>query len=94
MPPDDLIDLVVRALLLGLALSLPALAGAAAGGALGALLTRAMGERQPALEAVLRLTGVAAALAIAGPWIGAQVFSFAQATLLRLPPGVPPVGLP
>ncbi len=85
MTPDALVDLSVRALLLGLALSLPALLGAATGGALAAAIDRALGERQPAIGVVLRLTGVAAALAIAGPWIGAELFAFTQDTLLKLP---------
>lgn len=86
MAPDALTGWVVEALLLALALGLPALAGGIAGGALAALLERGVGLRASATGWALRLLGAAAALALAAPWVGSRAVAFGERVLQAMGP--------
>jgi type III secretory pathway component EscS len=70
-----------EALLLALLVSVPPLGAALVVGALTGVLQAATQVQEPALGVVPRLVAVLAALALAGPWIGAHVVRFAAECL-------------
>jgi len=70
-----------EALLLALVVSAPPLAAALLVGAAVGVLQAATQVQEPAVGVVPRLVAVLGALAVAGPWIGAQVLRFAARCL-------------
>ena len=74
-----------EALLLALLVSAPPLGAALAVGAIVGVLQAATQVQEPSIAVVPRLAAVLAALALAGPWIGAQVARFAAACLELVP---------
>jgi type III secretion HrpO family protein len=80
MAPATLVQLAQEALLLVVAISLPALAVAALVGLLVAALQAASQVQDPTLAHLPRLLAVVAALALVGPWMGRQVSAFAERT--------------
>ncbi len=85
-----LVALGREALLVTLAISAPPLAVALAVGLAAGLLQAATQVQEATAAVVLRLAAVLGTLALAGPWMGAQVVRFARACLAlaeQLPPG-------
>ena len=74
---SQLVALAQEALLLSVAVSLPAVAVAALVGLVVAVLQAATQVQDVTLAHLPRLVVVALALAIAGPWMGAQIAAFA-----------------
>ena len=77
MPPSTLVHDAQQALLLALAVSLPALAVAAVVGLLVAAMQAASQIQDPTLAHLPRLLAVIAALALLGPWMGHEIAAFA-----------------
>lgn len=77
MALDGLVSLAQEALLLGLLVSLPVLAVAAAVGLLSAIFQAATQVQDAALGHFPKFVAVAIALALAGPWMGRQILTFA-----------------
>jgi flagellar biosynthesis protein FliQ len=80
-----LLGLGREALVLALWVSLPPLAAALLVGLLVGALQAATQIQDPGVAVVPRLCAVLGALALAAPWIGAQVARFALACLDQLP---------
>jgi type III secretion HrpO family protein len=78
VPPQTLVHEAQHALLLVLAVSLPALGVAAVVGLLVAALQAASQIQDPTLAHLPRLLAVGLALALVGPWMGREVAAFAQ----------------
>jgi type III secretory pathway component EscS len=78
---EPLTALVGRALMLGLVLSLPALAGGLAGALVARALHRWGGVAQEGVLPVLRFAGVAVGLGLAAFWIGDEVLRFARSVM-------------
>jgi len=74
---SELVALAQEALLLSVAVSLPVVGVAALVGLLVAVLQAATQVQDITLAHLPRLVLVAVALAIAGPWMGAQIAAFA-----------------
>ncbi|HEY3237669.1 MAG TPA: flagellar biosynthetic protein FliQ [Polyangiaceae bacterium] len=74
---EHLVALSQEALLLAIAVSLPIVAAAALVGLVVAVMQAATQVQDVTLAHLPRLLAVALALAIAGPWMGAQIASFA-----------------
>jgi type III secretion protein S len=74
---DGLVTLAQEALLLGLLVSLPVLAVAAAVGLLSAIVQAATQVQDAALGHFPKFVAVTIALALAGPWMGRQILTFA-----------------
>ena len=70
-----------EALLLALVVSAPPLVAALVVGAAVGVLQAATQVQEPSVGVVPRLVAVLGALALAGPWIGAQVVRFAARCL-------------
>jgi flagellar biosynthetic protein FliQ/type III secretion protein S len=66
-----------QALVLSIAVALPALAVAAIVGLLTGALQAATQVQDPAVAHLPRLVAVAAALAVLGPWMGREIVAFA-----------------
>ena len=94
MEQEALLRLTVEGLLLSLALSLPALGGGLLGGLLAWLLARGRGLQSQTAWTGLRLLGVAAALAISGPWIGEQILEFGLRVIETMGHAGSPAGMP
>jgi type III secretion HrpO family protein len=77
MTPAALEHTAQQALLLVLAVSLPALGVAAIVGLVVAALQAATQIQDPTLAHLPRFLAVSAALALLGPWMGHQIVSFA-----------------
>ncbi|HEX3772705.1 MAG TPA: flagellar biosynthetic protein FliQ [Polyangiaceae bacterium] len=77
MPPATLVHGAQEALLLVVAVSLPALAVAAVIGFVVAAFQAASQIQDPTIAHLPRLLAVVAALAVLGPWMGHQVAAFA-----------------
>lgn len=77
MPLSDLVALSQEALLLAVLVSLPVVAIAAAAGLIVAVFQAATQVQDFTLAHLPRLLVVAVALALLGPWMGAQVVTFA-----------------
>jgi flagellar biosynthetic protein FliQ len=77
MPPSTLVHGAQQALLLGVAVSLPVLAVAAAVGFLVAAFQAASQIQDPTLSHLPRLLAVVGALALLGPWMGREIAEFA-----------------
>jgi flagellar biosynthesis protein FliQ len=84
-----LLHLGREALLLALLVSAPPLGAALVVALAVGVLQAATQVQEPALAVVPRLVAVIAALALAGPWIGARVVRFA-ADCLSLVPRIAP----
>jgi flagellar biosynthetic protein FliQ len=85
MPPHALLNIAREALFLMVLVSAPpVLASLGVGLAVG-LFQAATQLHEPTLSVVPKLAASALALAIAGPWIGAQLIRFALALLRALP---------
>ncbi|CAN5326266.1 flagellar biosynthesis protein FliQ [soil metagenome] len=82
MPPATLVQTAQEALLLAVAVSLPILAVAAIVGLVVAAFQAASQIQDPTIAHLPRFLAVAAALVIAGPWVGHQIGAFAERTLL------------
>ncbi len=76
-PVGELTTLAQEALLLGLAVSLPIVGVAAVAGLIVAVFQAATQVQDFTLAHLPRLVVVAVTLAVAGPWMGAQVAAFA-----------------
>ena len=74
---SELVALAQEALLLSVAVSLPVVGVAALVGLVVAVLQAATQVQDITLAHLPRLVLVAVALAIAGPWMGAQIAAFA-----------------
>jgi flagellar biosynthesis protein FliQ len=77
MPLEELVTLAEQALLLSLLVSLPVLVAAAAVGLLSAVFQAATQVQDAALGHLPKFVAVTIALALAGPWMGRQILSFA-----------------
>ncbi len=77
MPVGHLASLAQEALLLAIAVSLPVVGVAALAGLLVAIFQAATQVQDMTIAHLPRLVVVAVALAIAGPWMGAQIAAFA-----------------
>jgi type III secretion HrpO family protein len=75
-PLDDLVTLAQEALLLAVAVSLPVVAVAALVGGAVAILQAATQVQDSTLGHLPKLVVVAVALALAGPWMGAEIAAF------------------
>lgn len=82
---EALISLAREGLLLALALALPALAGALVAGVVASVLGIVTQVQDPAVSTVVRVAGVAAALALAAPMIARQLGAFATHALAAIP---------
>jgi type III secretion HrpO family protein len=78
MPTAVLVHYAQQALLLAVAVSLPALGVAAIVGLIVAALQAASQIQDPTLAHLPRLLAVMAALALVGPWMGGAVAAFAR----------------
>jgi len=78
MSPAALLEQAQAALLLSLAVVLPVLAVAALVGLIVAAFQAASQIQDPTIAHLPRLLAVIAALAVLGPWMGAQVGAFAE----------------
>ena len=78
---SHLVALAQEALILSVAVSLPVVGAAALVGLVVALVQAATGAQDVSVSHLPRLVVVAAALAVAGPWMGAQVAQFALRVL-------------
>jgi flagellar biosynthesis protein FliQ len=70
-------DIAQEALVLAVALSVPAVAAAALVSLITAVLQAAMQLQDTTLAHLPRLFAVAAAVAMVGPWMGAELIAFA-----------------
>ena len=77
LPLSDLVALSQEALLLAVLVSLPVVAIAAAAGLIVAVFQAATQVQDFTLAHLPRLVVVAIALAVLGPWMGAEVAAFA-----------------
>ncbi len=77
MPAATLVHAAQQALLLVLAVSLPALGAAAIVGFVAAALQAASQIQDPTLAHLPRVLAVVAALILLGPWMGHEVAAFA-----------------
>jgi len=77
-------------LYLVLLLSAPPVLAVLAVGVVSALLQTVTRVKDPSLSAVPRLVAAAGALALAGPWIGAQAMAFVGAVLAAVPAAAHP----
>jgi type III secretion HrpO family protein len=77
MAPADLVAQAQEALLLSVAVSLPVVAVAAVVGLAVAVLQAATQIQDITLSHLPRFLAVAGALAVLGPWMGAQIATFA-----------------
>ena len=77
MGPDHMGGLAQEALLLSIAVSLPVVGVAAVAGLLVAIFQAATQVQDITIAHLPRLVVVAIALAIAGPWMGSEIASFA-----------------
>ncbi|HEX9620399.1 MAG TPA: type III secretion system export apparatus subunit SctS [Polyangiaceae bacterium] len=77
LPLSDLVALSQEALLLAVLVSLPVVAIAAAAGLVVAVFQAATQVQDFTLAHLPRLVVVAIALAVLGPWMGAEVAAFA-----------------
>ncbi len=84
-----LLSLGREALLLALLVSAPPLAAALATGLFVGVLQAATQVQDPSIGVAPRLVAVLAALAAAGPWIGAHVVRFASTCLEIVARGSP-----
>ena len=82
MPVADLVARAQEALLLSIAVSLPVVGVAALAGLLVAIFQAATQVSDITLAHLPRLVATAVALAIAGPWMGAQIGEFATRVFL------------
>lgn len=82
MPASTLVQHAQEALLLAVAVSLPILAVAAIVGLVVAAFQAASQVQDPTIAHLPRFLAVAAALLVAGPWVGHQIAAFAERTLL------------
>jgi type III secretion HrpO family protein len=78
LPVSALVAQAQQALLLTVALSLPVIGVAAVVGLFVAAVQAASQVQDATLAHLPRLLAVAAALVVLGPWIGAQVSTFAE----------------
>ena len=78
MDVPTLVGSAQQALMLSLAVAMPALGVAAAVGLVVAVLQAATQVQDPTISHLPRLLGVAAALAVFGPWMGRQLVAFAM----------------
>jgi flagellar biosynthesis protein FliQ len=79
--PAVLVEHAQNALILSLAVVLPVLAVAAIVGLVVAAFQAASQIQDPTIAHLPRLLAVVAALVILGPWIGAQIGTFAERML-------------
>jgi flagellar biosynthetic protein FliQ len=77
MPVADLVHRAQEALLLSIAISLPAVAVAALVGLVVAVLQAATQIQDITIAHLPRFLAVAAVLAVLGPWMGHQIATFA-----------------
>lgn len=77
MDVGALVGQAQQALMLSLAVAMPALAIAALVGLVVAVLQAATQIQDPTISHLPRLLAVAAALAVFGPWMGRQIVAFA-----------------
>jgi type III secretion HrpO family protein len=77
MPIADLVHRAQEALLLSIAVTLPAVAVAAAVGLVVAVLQAATQIQDVTIAHLPRFLAVAAVLAVLGPWMGHQIAAFA-----------------
>jgi flagellar biosynthesis protein FliQ len=77
MPVDDLVSLAQEALLLAVAVSIPVVAAVALSSLVVSVLQAATQVTDSTLTHLPRLLVGALVLAVAGPWMGAQVVAFA-----------------
>lgn len=82
MNPAALVEQAQAALLLSLAVVLPVLAVAALVGLVVAAFQAASQIQDPTIAHLPRLLAVIAALAVLGPWMGAQIGAFAERMLV------------
>ena len=82
MPPATLLEQAQSALLLSLAVALPVLGVAAVVGLIVAAFQAASQIQDPTISHLPRLLAVVAALALLGPWMGAQIGAFAERMML------------
>ncbi len=82
---ESLLALGREAVLLALLLAAPALLGALVAGVITGLLGAVTQVNDPAVGMVVRVAGVAAALAIAAPMIARQLGAFGQHVLAAIP---------
>lgn len=82
MPIEHLAQTAQEALLLSVAVSLPVVGVAALAGLVVAIFQAATQVQDITLAHLPRLIVVGVALAIAGPWMGAQIASFAARVFL------------
>jgi type III secretion HrpO family protein len=82
LPPAALVGHAEQALLLTVALSLPVVAVAALVGLVVAAFQAASQVQDATLAHLPRLVAVAGALVLLGPWMGAQVATFAERLFL------------
>ena len=78
MPPLALVREAQQALWIALAVSLPVLAAAAVVSLVTAALQAASQIQDPTLSHLPRLLAIAAAVGLAGPWMGHQIAVFAE----------------
>jgi type III secretion HrpO family protein len=78
MDLTSLVGSAQQALMLALAVAMPALAIAAVVGLIVAVLQAATQVQDPTISHLPRLVAVAAALAVFGPWMGRQIVAFAM----------------
>jgi type III secretory pathway component EscS len=77
MDPAELVSLAQDGLILSVAVALPVVGIAAVVGLLSGLLQSITRVYDPAIGHLPRLVAVGAALAVLGPWMGAQIAAFA-----------------
>ncbi|MBI5533694.1 MAG: flagellar biosynthetic protein FliQ [Deltaproteobacteria bacterium] len=77
MDLTSLVSYAQQALMLSLAVAMPALAIAAVVGLIVAVIQAATQVQDPTISHLPRLLAVAAALALFGPWMGRQIVAFA-----------------
>lgn len=82
MPATTLVQHAQEALLLAVAVSLPILAVAAIVGLIVAAFQAASQVQDATLAHLPRFLAVAAALLVAGPWVGHQIAAFAERMML------------
>lgn len=76
--PEASVDLMLQGLLLAVRLSLPALAGGLVAALAGGLVQNLTGWQDGVLSYVPRVAAVAAAYALAAPWLAAELLAFAR----------------
>jgi flagellar biosynthetic protein FliQ len=82
---DAVVNALREALYLALLCAAPPLAAAAATGLVMSLAQASMRVEERTLQVVPRLVAALLALAVAGPWIGAELTRFTAAVLAALP---------